>query len=108
MRRRDAWIVWAAAIPFAAVASLVLWWVGGQAACGEEDYDTPPGSLGDTFCRNLVEPVLPWAVVAALPFLSVLVVGFVGARAQNKRLLVVAVVGPLAVAIVSVFAALSL
>jgi hypothetical protein len=97
-------MLWAAAIPFAAVASLVLWWVGGQAACGEETYDTPPGSIGDTFCRDLVKPILPWGVLAALPLLTVLLVGFLGARAQSRALVAVAVAAPLAAAILSVVA----
>ena len=97
----------ATAILFAVPASLVVWWIGGQAACGEETYDTPPGSFGDTLCRNLVEPVLPWAVLAALPLLTALVVGILGIRTESRRLLVVAVTAPSAMAFVAVAAALA-
>jgi hypothetical protein len=100
-------MLWAAAILVASVASLLLWWVGGQAACGQEVYDTPPGSFGDAFCRDLVEPVFPWGALAGLPLLVVLVVGLAGIRTRSTRLLVVAVVAPLAVAFLAVAAALA-
>jgi hypothetical protein len=97
----------ASAILFAVPASFVVWWVVGQAACGEEAYDTPPGSFGDTVCRNLVEPVLPSAVLAALPLLTALVVGILGIRTESRRLLVVAVTAPFGMAFVAVAAALA-
>ena len=44
--------------------------------CGEEDYNTPPGSVGDTLCTTLVHPIIPWASLAAIPFLIAAVGGF--------------------------------
>jgi integral membrane sensor domain MASE1 len=45
--------------------SYVVWWFWGMGFCGEEVYDTPPGSTGDTLCGALIEPVWPWALVAS-------------------------------------------
>jgi hypothetical protein len=107
VHRRAAWTLLATAILLAVPASLVVWWVWGQAACGEETYDTPPGSFGDTLCRHLLAPVLPSALLAALPLYTAVVVGILGIRTESRRLLVVAVTAPLVMAFVAVATALA-
>jgi hypothetical protein len=64
-------------------ASFVFWWVGAQSSCGGEVYDTPPGSLGDTLCGSLVEPIVPWAAIASAPLLIAAVGGFIALRRQR-------------------------
>ena len=88
-------------------ASVLLWFVGGMASCGEEVYDTPPGSTGDTLCQTLVKPVAPWLLLAALPFAMVLVGGFVGIRRRNRRLFVAALTVPFVLVVIAVFATLA-
>jgi hypothetical protein len=53
--------------------------------CGEEVYNTPPGSMGDALCTALIEPVWPWALVASTPTLLAVIGGFLGLRARNPR-----------------------
>jgi hypothetical protein len=72
-----------------------------------EDYDTPPGSVGDTLCTALVEPIVPWALLASAPFLAALVGGFVGIRRRNRRLFVLARSAPFVVVGLAVFAMLA-
>ena len=84
----------------------MLWLVGGMASCGEEDYDTPPGSIGDTLCQTLVEPVVPWLLLAALPFVIALAGGFVGIRRRNRRLFAAALTAPFVLVVVGVLATL--
>lgn len=88
-------------------ASVLLWFVGGMASCGEEVYDTPPGSTGDTLCQTLVMPVAPWLLLAALPFAMVLAGGFVGIRRRNRRLFVAALTVPFVLVVIAVFAMLA-
>jgi hypothetical protein len=99
--------VWVAATVAAVPASGVLWVVGGYSLCGMEDYDTPPGSVGDTLCTALVEPIVPWALLASVPFLAALVGGFVGIRLRRRRLFVLALAAPFAVVVLAVFAFLA-
>jgi hypothetical protein len=61
---------------------------------GEEVYDTPPGSVGDTLCNGLVEPVVPWASVAAIPVAVAAVGGFIGLRLGRRRLFYFALATP--------------
>lgn len=103
---RGAWGLWAAAMLLAIPASVLLWFVGGMASCGEEAYDTPLGSTGDTFCKTLVEPVVPWLVLAALPFVIVLAGGLVGIRRRSRRLFAAALAVPFVLVVVGVLAAL--
>ena len=105
---RTAWVWWIAATIGALLASAALWLVAGQTWCGEETYDTPPGSTGDALCEAMVRPVVPWAVLAALPFLLALVGGFVGIRKRNRRLFRLALSMPFVVAAVAVFATLAI
>jgi hypothetical protein len=101
-----AWGLWGAATLLAIPCSVLLWFVGGMASCGEEVYDTPPGSAGDTMCQALVEPVVPWLLLAALPFAIVLAGGFVGIRRRNRRLFATALTAPFVLVVVGVLAAL--
>ncbi len=104
---RGAWGLWAAVTLLAIPASALLWLVGGMASCGEEDYDTPPGSVGDSLCQTFVKPVIPWLLFAALPFGMVLVGGFIGIRRQNRRLFVAALTVPFVLVVIGVFATLA-
>jgi hypothetical protein len=65
--------------------SFFVWWVWGMGLCGQEVYDTPPGSTGDALCGALVEPVWPWGLVASIPTLVALIGGFLGVRLRNQR-----------------------
>jgi hypothetical protein len=103
---RGAWGLWAAVTLLAIPASAVFWFVGGMASCGEEVYDTPPGSTGDTLCQKLVEPVVPWLLLAALPFVIALAGGFVGIRRRNSRLFTAALTAPFVLVVVGVLATL--
>jgi hypothetical protein len=103
---RGAWVLWTAVTLLAIPASALLWFVGGTASCGEEVYDTPPGSAGDTLCQTLVEPVVPWLLLAVLPVVIVLGGGFVGIRRRNRRLFAAALTAPLVPVIGGVLATL--
>ena len=104
---RGAWGLWAAVTLLAIPASVLLWFVGGMASCGEEEYNTPPGSAGDTLCQTLVKPLIPWLLFAALPFAMVLIGGFVGIRRRNSRLFVAALTVPFVLVAIAVFATLA-
>jgi hypothetical protein len=69
--------------------SAFIWLIGGMSMCGEEAYNTPPGSVGDSLCGALVEPIAPWATLAAIPTILVAVGGVVAIRrGQASRLAV--------------------
>jgi hypothetical protein len=102
-----AWGLWAAVTLMAIPASALLWFVGAMSSCGEEDYDTPSGSVGDRLCQTLVEPVVPWLVLAALPFVMVLVGGLIGIRRRNRRLFVAALTVPFVLVVIAVCATLA-
>lgn len=104
---RRAWVVWVMAMVVAAPASAVLWLVGAGAFCGEEIYDTPPGSVGDTLCNALVKPILPWALLASVPLVAALVGGFIGIRLRSRGLFVLALSAPLVLVGFAVFAILA-
>jgi hypothetical protein len=101
---RRARAVWVIATLVAVPASAMLWFAGGYAFCGEEVYDTPPGSAGDTLCRALVEPIVPWALLASVPFFATFLGGFVGIRLRSRRLFVVALSAPFLVVVFALFA----
>ena len=100
--------LWAAVTLLAIPASVLLWLAGGMASCGEEVYDTPPGSTADTLCQTLVKPVAPWLLLAALPFAMVLAGGFVGIRRRNRRLYVAALTVPFVLVVIGILATLAL
>jgi hypothetical protein len=101
---RRAWVVWVIGTVAAVPASVVLWFVGGYAFCGMEVYDTPPGSVGDTLCTALVKPIVPWALLASVPFLAAIVGGFLGIRLRSRGLFVLALSAPFVVVGFAVFA----
>jgi hypothetical protein len=73
--------------------------------CGEEVYDTPPGSTGDALCRAFVEPVWPLALAASTPTLLALVGGFLGLRLRRPRLFRFSLVAPFALGVLTFFLA---
>ncbi|HUL84721.1 MAG TPA: hypothetical protein VLX89_04285 [Actinomycetota bacterium] len=104
---RKAWALWVIAVLAAVPASAVLWLVAGGAWCGEETYNTPPGSTGDALCTTLVEPIVPWASLAAIPFLVAAIGGAVGIRLRRRGLFLVAISAPFAFVVFAVFATLA-
>ncbi len=82
--------------------------VGGNSFCGEEDYDTPPGSIGDALCTTLVHPVVPWASLAAVPVVLAAVGGFVAIRRRKESLFLIAVCAPFVLVVLVVFAVLAI
>lgn len=99
---------WYVALAASLLGSGFLWMTGGYSACGMEVYDTPPGSLRDSFCNTLVEPVVPWASLAALPFALSLLGGVVALRRGSGWLLTIATWLPLALAVSGILAWLAL
>jgi len=95
------------AVVAAVPASAVLWFVEAQSWCGEETYDTPPGSAGDAFCTTLVEPIFPWATLAAVPFLAAAIGGVIAIRLRRRGWFVAAVSAPFAFVAFAVFATLA-
>jgi hypothetical protein len=91
---QEARLVWILATLAMFPASLFLWFVGGTGACGEEVYDTPPGSLGDSMCQALVDPIAPWALLASTPLLIVALGGFVALRRESRGLFVSSIAVP--------------
>lgn len=73
-------------------ASVLLWFIGGYSFCGTDT--TEPGEVGDWACGALVEPVVPWVLIAATPLLSLVAGGLVALRRESWRLFALAVVGP--------------
>jgi hypothetical protein len=82
MIRRDL-TLWVIATVATLPASGFVWAIGGMAMCGEEAYNTPPGSVGDDLCSALVEPVVPWVVLALTPTVLVGVGIFATGRRQQ-------------------------
>jgi hypothetical protein len=102
MVSRGMWALWAL-VTFATVpVSFILWWFGGMAMCGSEIYETPPGSVGDSLCNALVDPVAPWATLAALPTLLAAAGGFAGLRLGRRRLFYFSLIAPFVLALVGV------
>jgi hypothetical protein len=90
--------LWIAVTLAAMPASFWLWFIGGTGMCGEEVYDTRPGSVGDTLCTALVEPVVPWASLAAVPVAIAAVGGFIGLRLGRRRFFYFALAAPFVLA----------
>jgi|SRR5436190_6452736 len=105
MRSAQRWILWVFATAGSVVVSYVVWWLWGMAFCGEEVYDTPPGSTGDALCGALVDPVWPWALVAAVPALLTLLGGFLGLVLRRPRLYSLSLVAPAAIGVLTLFLA---
>src|SRR5215212_7262550 len=102
MASRSIWALWGVVTVLTVPVSLILWWVGGTAMCGEEVYDTPPGSVGDSLCNALVEPVAPWAAIAALPTVLAAAGGFAGVRLGRRRLFYFSLITPFVLVLVGV------
>src|SRR3954447_2477952 len=85
LRSVRSWTLWVVVTLATVPASCLVWLIGGMGMCGEEDYNTPPGSVGDSLCSSLVHPIVPWAILAAMPTVLTAVVGFLDTRRQRHR-----------------------
>jgi hypothetical protein len=103
-RARDVFL-WLGGTAGSIPASYFVWWFWGASACGEEAYDSPPGSTADAFCQALVRPAWPWAVLAATPALLALVGGFVGLVLRHRGLFAFSLIAPVAVGVLTLFLA---
>jgi hypothetical protein len=101
--RRSAFAAWVVAVTALAPASLVLWWFGGMAMCGEEIYDTPPGSFGQRACDALVHPVVPWVAISSVPAAGALALGAIALHRRSARLLKVAIAVPFLLIVCAIF-----
>ena len=102
MASRRMWAIWGVVTFLTVPVSFILWWAGGTAMCGEEVYDTPRGSAGDSLCDALVEPIAPWAALAALPTLLAAAGGFAALRLDRRRLFFFSLSAPFVLAVVSI------
>jgi hypothetical protein len=98
------WVLWVFGTVATLPVSYVVWWFWGMGFCGEEVYDTPPGS-SDALCAALIKPVWPWALVASIPTLLALVGGFFGLRLRDQRLFRFSLLAPFALGVLSFFLA---
>jgi hypothetical protein len=105
MARAQQWVVWVAATASSVVVSYFVWWFWGTAFCGDEVYDTPAGSAGDTLCGVMVKPIWPWAIVAATPTLLSLFGGLLGLILRRPRLYSFSLAAPVVLGIVTFFLA---
>ena len=101
------WTLWVSTTLATIPASLVVWFIGGVAMCGEEVYITPPGSVGYSLCNALVEPIAPWVALASIPTLLTAIGGFIALRRRTWRLLWVLLVGAYLLAFLIVLAFLA-
>jgi hypothetical protein len=102
MASRGIWALWAVVTVLTVPFSFILWWIGGEGMCGSEIYETPPGSVGDSLCQALVEPVVPWAAIAALPTLLAAAGGFAGIRLGRRRLFYLSLIAPFVLVLVGI------
>jgi hypothetical protein len=98
---RQSWALWIVVTSATVPASAWLWLIGGMSTCGEEVYDTLPGSVGDTLCSALVRPVVPWALIASIPTLLAAVGGFVSIRLRRRDLFLFALAAPFAIVVIA-------
>lgn len=105
MERARPWALWVLGTVATLPVSYLVWWFWGMSFCGEEVYNTPPGSSGDALCSALIRPVWPWALVASTPTLLALVGGIVGLRLRNPRVFNFALLAPLALGVLTFFLA---
>ncbi|HEY3070146.1 MAG TPA: hypothetical protein VGJ34_07500 [Gaiellaceae bacterium] len=107
MTRRSEVVAWSLVMIAMLPGSAFLWFVGGVGACGEDAGDSPPESLGDQLCTTFVEPVAPWASLAATPLALGLVAGLVAIARRHRLLLVFATIAPPFLLVLGVFALLA-
>jgi hypothetical protein len=105
MHSARGWSLWTVGVVATVPISLFMWWFWGMGFCGEEVYDTPPGSTGDALCSAFVEPVWPLALAASTPTLLALVGGFLGLRLRRPRLFRFSLVAPFALGVLTFFLA---
>src|SRR5215218_10424428 len=94
MAARRMWAIWGVVTLLTVPVSFILWWVGGTAMCGEEVYNPPPGSAGDSLCDALVKPGAPSAALAAIPTLLAAARGFATLRLASRRMFVISPTAP--------------
>lgn len=102
----EAWVAWVVATVAMFPVAGFLWLIGGYGFCGTDTTD--PGPIGDAACRALVEPIAPWATIAAAPLISVGVLGFIALRRRNKRLFILAIAAPYIAVVATSFALLAI
>src|ERR1051325_2877302 len=78
MASTQRWALWFVGTVGSVAVSCLVWWFWGQSFCGEEAYDSPPGSTRYALCPALVDPVWPWALLSAIPTILTLVGGCLG------------------------------
>src|SRR5918912_1978718 len=99
MASTQRWALWVVGTFGSVAVSDLVWWFWGTAFCGEEAYNSPPGSTGDGLCRALVDPVWPWAMVSAVPTILTLVGGCLGLLLRRPRLYSFSLVAPVAIGV---------
>lgn len=99
MSRVRQWLLWIVGTVGSIFVSYLVWWFWGMSFCGEEDYDSPPGSTGYALCRALVHPVWPWALVSAIPTVLALVGGLLGLVLRRPRLFRFSLLAPLGIGV---------
>jgi hypothetical protein len=105
MASTQRWVLWAVGSIGSVAVSYFVWWFWGSGFCGEEAYDSPPGSTGHALCRAFVDPVWPWALVAAIPTIVALVGGCLGLVLRRPRLYRFSLVAPVAIGVLTFFLA---
>ena len=103
MSRAKQWLLWIAGMGGSVVVSYVVWWFWGWGFCGEDAYESPPGSTGRALCEALVHPVWPWALVSATPALLAFVGGLLGIVLRKPHLFGFSLVAPLGLGVLTVF-----
>ena len=105
MTSTQRWALWVVGTIGSVVVSYLVWWFWGMGFCGEEGYDTPPGSTGDRLCQALIHPVWPWALVSAVPTIITLVGGCLGLVLRRPRLYSLSLLAPVGIGVLSFFLA---
>ena len=105
MARARPWLLLVAGTIGSVLVSYFVWWFWGMGLCGEEAYDSPPGSTGDALCQALVQPVWPLALLAATPTMLALGGGLLGLIFRLPRLFVFSLVAPMVIGVLTFFLA---
>ena len=101
MARARPWLLWVAGTFGSLIVSYFVWWFWGMGFCGEETYDSPPGSTADALCQALVRPVWPWALLAATPTMLALGGGLLGLVFRLPRLFGFSLVAPVVLGVLT-------
>ena len=82
---------WIVLIAMGLYATFHVWFGGAYWLCGT---DTTYAAFGEDACDALVEPMVPWAAIAATPLLILVVGGRIALRRQDRRLFAVSLIVP--------------